>query len=244
MEEPSSQNPLSSSNAAGSLAPVASALATFLNNYSLADDADQRQLTPFDSVTVPAITLERYIRHVAKRCAVSSSSLVVVLAYIRRIVGDPESEIVVHPRSVHRLFLASIVVSVKFCDDRFHKNSWFAKVGGVSLQELNALELVLLNELQWGTAVSKTEFADCVQQLKLSIHSKSPSIRCLSDGDEQDNEVVVDDEMKAENSKDMLKKEVIKDALGPPTYKGPLSEMYSFIVNCVHNMGTPTGVAV
>jgi hypothetical protein len=43
----------------------------------------------------------------------------------------------IHRKNIHRLLLASNVVAVKYLDDMFYKNSFYANVGGVSLKVLN-----------------------------------------------------------------------------------------------------------
>ena len=48
-------------------------------------------------------------------------------------------EFTLHPRNVHRLILAANVVSAKYLDDFFYKNSFYANVGGVPLILLNSL---------------------------------------------------------------------------------------------------------
>ena len=43
----------------------------------------------------------------------------------------------IHRKNIHRLILASTVVAVKYLDDLFYKNSFYANVGGVALKVLN-----------------------------------------------------------------------------------------------------------
>lgn len=43
----------------------------------------------------------------------------------------------IHAKNVHRLLLASCLVAVKYLEDFFYKNSYYASVGGVSLKVLN-----------------------------------------------------------------------------------------------------------
>ena len=43
----------------------------------------------------------------------------------------------IHRKNIHRLLLASNVIAVKYLDDMFYKNSFYASVGGVSLKVLN-----------------------------------------------------------------------------------------------------------
>ena len=45
---------------------------------------------------------------------------------------------------VHRLYFASLVVNSKMHDEEWHSNYYYARVAGVSLEELNRLELLFL----------------------------------------------------------------------------------------------------
>jgi hypothetical protein len=46
---------------------------------------------------------------------------------------------VLHRRNIHRLLLTSTVISAKYMDDFFYKNSFYAGVGGVHINVLNTL---------------------------------------------------------------------------------------------------------
>ena len=64
----------------------------------------------------------------------------------------------IHPGSVHRLLLLCVVLSSKFCDDRFKTNSYYARVGGVPVKELNELEVELLQRLDYRLHVTQGEY--------------------------------------------------------------------------------------
>lgn len=51
---------------------------------------------------------------------------------------------VMDSHNIHRLLIAGVTVSTKFFSDFFYSNSRYARVGGISLQELNHLELQFL----------------------------------------------------------------------------------------------------
>jgi hypothetical protein len=51
--------------------------------------------------------------------------------------------------SVHRFLIASICLASKAMDDCYYSNEYYAKVGGISVPELNALELDLASRLGW-----------------------------------------------------------------------------------------------
>ena len=49
-------------------------------------------------------------------------------------------EFVIRQSNIHRILLAANVLSVKYIDDLYFKNSFYANVGGVPLKVLNELE--------------------------------------------------------------------------------------------------------
>ncbi|GAV53055.1 hypothetical protein ZYGR_0AI03370 [Zygosaccharomyces rouxii] len=56
----------------------------------------------------------------------------------------PQQQFVMDSHNIHRLIIAGTTVSTKFFSDFFYSNSRYARVGGISLQELNYLELQFL----------------------------------------------------------------------------------------------------
>ena len=58
-------------------------------------------------------------------------------------------------RTVHRLLLAGVVVASKAHEERFGDNLWYAKAGGIPLDELNKLELAFLGYIGWCAALPR-----------------------------------------------------------------------------------------
>jgi hypothetical protein len=42
--------------------------------------------------------------------------------------------------NIHRLFIASVLIAIKYNEDDYYDNNYYAKVGGISLSEMNKLE--------------------------------------------------------------------------------------------------------
>jgi len=57
-----------------------------------------------------------------------------------------------------RLILTSILSAIKFNEDEYYTNEYFAKVGGISLKELNALEVEFLQLINFCLYVEKSLF--------------------------------------------------------------------------------------
>ena len=60
-----------------------------------------------------------------------------------------------------------MVVAIKFYDDVYYDNGYYAKVGGVSTYELNCLEVDLLSLLTFDLHVYPEQFAQYFDQLVL-----------------------------------------------------------------------------
>jgi len=68
----------------------------------------------------------------------STSSFVYAVILIDRI-QEYNPGLLLTGKNVHSLLLVANVVSAKYLDDFFYKNSFYANIGGVSLKVLNEL---------------------------------------------------------------------------------------------------------
>lgn len=58
------------------------------------------------------------------------------------------------------------MVAAKFADDFFYKNEYYAKIGGITKIDINALELELLNQLSYNLFVSQEELMVYLDRLE------------------------------------------------------------------------------
>lgn len=130
-----------------------------------------REILSFRGKQVPGITLKQYFQRIQKYCPTTNDVLLSLLVHFDRIakkcnaiaqeymvsvVSTPDKTtaslahqsspqlFVMDSHNIHRLIIAAITVSTKFISDFFYSNSRYARVGGISLQELNHLELQFL----------------------------------------------------------------------------------------------------
>ncbi|KAI9010998.1 cyclin-domain-containing protein [Phycomyces nitens] len=124
-------------------------------------------LTRFHSRTPPNISLSDYLRRIVKYTSVEKSCLLILLIYIDRIC-ESHPHFTISSLTVHRFLITAITVSSKALCDSYCTNSHYAKVGGLSTQELNALELEFLALIDWHLASSglvlQQYYANLVQQ--------------------------------------------------------------------------------
>jgi len=99
------------------------------------------------------------------RC--SNESLVLALVYIDRIVeGMPD--LAVRSAQLREVFVICIILAIKYLDDNLYKNSYYAKISGIPVSELNALEALFLKYLGWDLAVKAEEY-DLYRDLLLAV---------------------------------------------------------------------------
>ena len=148
---------------------------THLSSSVTAEDAGAF-VSRFHAVRAPSISLKDYLLRVNRYFHCSPACFVLALVYIDRAIKlhDP-SYFQVDPLCVHRLILAAVVVAAKFFDDSYYSNGFYAKVGGIRVAELNALEVAFLDLLDWRLHVSVSEFHQYRNQVLLAVAGRTPS---------------------------------------------------------------------
>ncbi|KAI8336626.1 cyclin-domain-containing protein [Chlamydoabsidia padenii] len=124
-------------------------------------------LTRFHSRTPPNITLTDYLRRIIKFTSIEKSCLLIILIYIDR-VCERHPQFTISSLTVHRFLITAVTLSSKALSDSYCTNSHYAKIGGISTQELNALELEFLTLIDWRLAstglVLQQYYANLVEQ--------------------------------------------------------------------------------
>ncbi|KAJ7251803.1 cyclin-domain-containing protein [Mycena haematopus] len=105
-------------------------------------------LTRFHSRSAPGISVLDYLRRIVRFTNVEKSCLLVTLHYIDQICARMPL-FTLSSLTCHRFIIASITVSSKGLCDTFCTNSLYAKVGGISVTELNVLEREFLEKIDW-----------------------------------------------------------------------------------------------
>lgn len=115
----------------------------------------------FHSVSVPSITGGDYLVHHLLRLGLMRkehlSEAVVLHAFLlidRLLQREAPKGFHLCTRNVHRVLLATTLVSAKLLDDECYNNNYWASVGGVSLSHLNQLEVEVLSLLNFELLVT------------------------------------------------------------------------------------------
>merc|ERR1719313_363102 len=134
------------------------------------DEGEHALVTLFDSVRAPAIGIGEYLQRIQKYFGATPECFVIALVYIDRVLAG-NREFKITALNVHRLAITSVLLAVKFFDDVFYTNSYYAKVGGVRTRELNSLETLFLRLVKWRLCVSPEEYAQRLRDVTYATRS-------------------------------------------------------------------------
>lgn len=109
-----------------------------------------RPLTRFHSKAAPAISPHAYLTRITTFTNVDPCIIVILLYYIDRL----SDYLTISSLTIHRFLISAICCGSKALSDSFATNSRYARVGGVELIEMNALEREFLLAINWRLAVS------------------------------------------------------------------------------------------
>ncbi|PRW58377.1 cyclin-U4-1 [Chlorella sorokiniana] len=151
---------------------LASAVERLVEAAALEDAMAPRSLQPtrLHGCRPPGISLDAYAARLLRYCKCSPVCFVAAFAYMARLQrgggGTCGGALRVDALTAHRLMAVGCVVATKFFDDKYYANSHYAQVAGVSLRELNAMELDLLFRLDFRARVDSAELAEALTTME------------------------------------------------------------------------------
>eukprot|EP00252_Welwitschia_mirabilis_P020592 TRINITY_DN5079_c0_g1_i3.p1 TRINITY_DN5079_c0_g1~~TRINITY_DN5079_c0_g1_i3.p1 ORF type:complete len:171 (+),score=21.67 TRINITY_DN5079_c0_g1_i3:416-928(+) len=122
----------------------------------------------FHGLRTPTVTIQSYIERIFKYSNCSPSCFILAYAYIDRFMQQ-QSEVLITSLNVHRLLITSVMVAAKFVDDAFLNNTYYAKIGGISVSEMNRLEIEFLFNLDFKLQVTLDTFESYCIRLEKEV---------------------------------------------------------------------------
>lgn len=123
----------------------------------------------FFAKNIPEISIKDYLlrfqKNAPKSCEVD---FIAMLIYLDRYIENTNEH--VEMRNIHRLLLASYVLTLKYWEDDVYQNKYSAEVGGVSLKHLNELEVEFLFALNCELYISEetySKYESAITRLKI-----------------------------------------------------------------------------
>ncbi|KYQ96827.1 Non-receptor tyrosine kinase spore lysis A [Tieghemostelium lacteum] len=127
-----------------------------------------------EHMKLPMITIEGYIGRIIKYSPCSKECFITILMYIDRLIQN--RHFIVNSYNIHRILITCVLVAAKYLDDIFYNNQFYSQVGGVSVKEINIMELDLLKLLSYDVSIPLrtyqtyvTSFERYVKQIQLTL---------------------------------------------------------------------------
>ena len=93
---------------------------------------------PFSRQNPSKVTLQYFFGRIRRYSQIEKSTLIIILIYIDRVCIT--SGIILNPHNIHRIILGCLILAIKYNEDVYYNNEYYAKIGGVPLDEINKLE--------------------------------------------------------------------------------------------------------
>ena len=119
----------------------------------------------FTGKRFPNITIYDYINRIITYTEIEENTLICSLIYIDKL----EQKKQVTKFNVHRIFFSAILSSIKYNEDEYFNNEYYAKVAGVTINELNKMEYDFLVLLDFNLYIEPNTFNDYKMLLNYKI---------------------------------------------------------------------------
>ena len=125
-----------------------------MENYS--EILDKQSRIVFSSNIIPNISLLDYLIRIQTYTNAEKSTLIISLIYIDRICN--KANITLTYYNIHRILFSAILLSIKYNEDSFYDNKYYAQIAGVKMKELKILEYNFAKMINCTFYVSKEDY--------------------------------------------------------------------------------------
>lgn len=130
-------------------------------------------LTRFHSRTAPGITVHDYLVRIIRFTNVEPCVLLTLLQYVDKACSILPN-FTISSLTVHRFVIAGVACGSKALCDSFCTNSRYARVGGVTVAEMNLLEKEFLTVLDWRILVCFASASYLLKRSSLAAQTSGP----------------------------------------------------------------------
>lgn len=128
------------------------------------------KITKFNSKRSPGIPIRNYIKRIGQYAKCSENCYILALIYLDKMME--KAQIFLSELNIHRLVLTGILIAIKYLDDFYYDNEYYAKVGGIPLRELNDLESEMLTTLDFRVHIKPEIFEKYKTDIEVFIKEK------------------------------------------------------------------------
>ena len=124
---------------------------------------NNKNISLFLTDSIQTITINDYLQRLVKYTQVESSTLIAMLIYIDRICEL--NNFIINSYNVYKILFSSLIIAIKYNEDEYYDNKFYAKVGGLTLTEMNNLEINYLSLIDFKLYISEEVFDNYFENL-------------------------------------------------------------------------------
>lgn len=128
------------------------------NNKKLSLKNGKNDHSIFFMKNLPKISFIEYLQRINHYLKPEKSTILLALMYIDDLYSNSNSNMLISWFNIYKTFLAAFVVAIKFNEDDYDSNLIFSKVGGISLEEINKIELEFCKLMKFNFYVGMKSF--------------------------------------------------------------------------------------
>jgi hypothetical protein len=130
---------------------------------NISDSNESAIISVFTSNKTPQISIKKYLTRIMKYSKPETSTVIICLIYIDKICENSTLQLSIY--NIHRIILSCMILALKYNEDDYYSNKYYAKVGGISLKELNELEYNIMVLLQFNFFIDDITYEKYQAQL-------------------------------------------------------------------------------
>ena len=132
-----------------------------LKNYR--EILKKQSLMYFSAYTIPNISIKDYLIRIQNYSLMEKSTLILSLILIDHMCK--KSNLVLTPYNIHRILFSSVIISIKYNEDSYYDNNFYAQIAGIKPNELKLLEYKFLELNDFDVYVTDVEYEQYEQYL-------------------------------------------------------------------------------
>ena len=124
----------------------------------------------FSAHSIPKISLFDYLTRIQTYSSIEAPTLICSLIYVDRICDMGGITLTYY--NIHRILFAAVLTSIKYNEDVFYDNNYYAQVAGVRTKELKMIEYNFLELIEFNLFILEEEYLKYKNYLESCIDSK------------------------------------------------------------------------
>jgi hypothetical protein len=125
-----------------------------LKNYR--DIVKKQSNMYFSANLIPCIAIKEYLLRIQNYSGMEKGTLILSLILIDHMCK--KSNIILTPYNIHRVLFSSVIISIKYNEDSYYDNNFYAQIAGIKPDELQLLEYKFFELNDFNVYVSDKEF--------------------------------------------------------------------------------------